>query len=272
MHETRFAFGQNWLRFLQSVDEQRIVAAESALKKGLQLASLAGLSFLDIGCGSGLSSLAAARLGARVHSFDYDSDSVLCTRELKQRFAPLANWTIENGSALDSAYLRSLGKFEIVYSWGVLHHTGEMWAALENALISLADSGRLLVAIYNDQGGSSRRWRMLKRFHSRSGRTGKFAAEVATLVISWLPSLAIAPANTVRVWRDYGQQRGMSPWRDVVDWAGGYPFEVARPEEIFSFFRDRGLMLSALRTCGGGKGCNEFLFLAEARTTLPRSD
>jgi 2-polyprenyl-6-hydroxyphenyl methylase/3-demethylubiquinone-9 3-methyltransferase len=52
----------------------------------------------------------------------------------------------------------------------------------------------------------------------------------------------------------------MSPWRDVVDWVGGYPFEVARPEEIFEFFKSKGLVLGKFKTCGGGHGCNEFVF------------
>ena len=52
----------------------------------------------------------------------------------------------------------------------------------------------------------------------------------------------------------------MSPWHDIVDWVGGYPFEVAKPEPIFGFYRDRGFRLQALKTCAGGLGCNELLF------------
>src|SRR5213076_551237 len=132
--ELRFAFGRNWARFLRHLNEDRILAAETSLCSMLELKSLEGKAFLDIGSGSGLFSLAARRLGARVHSFDYDSQSVACTSELKRRyFADDADWTIEEGSALDADYLKSLGTFDVVYSWGVLHHTGQMWQALENA-------------------------------------------------------------------------------------------------------------------------------------------
>jgi 2-polyprenyl-6-hydroxyphenyl methylase/3-demethylubiquinone-9 3-methyltransferase len=129
----RFEFGKNWSRFLAILDEQRITVAEQSLKDMLGVNSLSGKSFLDIGSGSGLFSLAARRLGASVHSFDFDPQAVACTAELKRRYFPNdPAWTIEEGSVLDTEYLSSLATFDIVYSWGVLHHTGAMWQALEN--------------------------------------------------------------------------------------------------------------------------------------------
>src|SRR5229473_3051952 len=115
----RFAFGENWARFLALLDDQRIKDAEESLQSKLGVENLAGKSFLDVGSGSGLFSLAARRLGARVHSFDYDPRSVACTGELKRRYFPDdGRWVVETGSALDADYLRSIGKFDIVYSWG----------------------------------------------------------------------------------------------------------------------------------------------------------
>jgi len=132
--DLRFQFGKNWGRFLEVLDDERIAEAERSLVEMLEVRDLRGRSFLDVGSGSGLFSLAARRLGAtRVHSFDYDADSVACTRELKRRYyANDADWTIEQGSVLDPTYLQPLGTFDIVYSWGVLHHTGDMWRALGN--------------------------------------------------------------------------------------------------------------------------------------------
>src|SRR5512135_1518855 len=128
----RFEFGRNWQRFLSVLDADRIAAAERSLGKLLASPSLAGQSFLDVGSGSGLFSLAARRLGARVHSFDYDPQSVCCTAELKRRYFPDDEaWTIEHGSVLDHAYMARLGTFDVTYSFGVLHHTGQMWQALE---------------------------------------------------------------------------------------------------------------------------------------------
>ena len=165
----RFAFGENWTRFLTTLDEERIVQAEKSLENMLGAGSLRGRTFLDIGCGSGLFSLAARRLGAQVFSFDYDPHSVACTNELRRRYFPDdPNWRVEEGSALDPKYLTSLGKFDVVYSWGVLHHTGAMWEALHNASLPVAPGGRLFVAIYNDQGTASRRWLALKRCYNRT--------------------------------------------------------------------------------------------------------
>src|ERR1035438_5515350 len=130
----RFAFGENWWRFLSILDERRIAQAEDSLRGMLGVSDLQGKTFLDIGCGSGLFSLAARRLGACVHCFDYDPQSVACAQELRRRYFPEdTDWRIEEGSALDGNYLAGLGSFDVVYSWGVLHHTGAMWQALDNA-------------------------------------------------------------------------------------------------------------------------------------------
>jgi 2-polyprenyl-6-hydroxyphenyl methylase/3-demethylubiquinone-9 3-methyltransferase len=264
----RFAFGDNWARFLRLLDDTRIHRAETSLQSMLEVQNLNGRTFLDIGSGSGLFSLAARRLGATVHSFDYDPQSVACTSELKRRFFPDdPNWKVESGSVLDREYLDTLGRWDIVYSWGVLHHTGAMWQALENVAPLVAPDGTLYIAIYNDQGGGSRRWLALKKGYNRLPRALK--PVYATLVLGTREAGFLARA-TVRgkPWsfidrrRNYSRNsaRGMSCRHDFIDWIGGYPFEVAKPEAIFSFYRDRGFVLRQLKTAGGGIACNEFVF------------
>lgn len=262
----RFEFGKNWTSFLSVLDEDRIQQAVDSLKQMLEVDDLQNRSFLDIGSGSGLFSLAAKRIGAQVHSFDYDPDSVACTRELKRRyFAEENDWTIEQASALDDEYVQSLGPFDVVYSWGVLHHTGEMWHGLANAAKAVADKGLLFVAIYNDTGSQARRWRAIKKTYCRLPKSFRplFAAisigpEEAKKALSF--TLSGHPLGYLRTWRDYRNRRGMNRWNDIIDWVGGYPYEVASADQIFDFFRDRNFNLRKLKTGGVGLGCNEFVF------------
>src|SRR3954471_13185049 len=139
----RFEFGKNWQAFLDVLDDERIAEAERSLQQMLGVDSLSGRSFLDAGSGSGLFSLAARRLGADpVRSFDFDPSSVACTRELRRRFFPDdADWTVEEASVLDDDFVRSLGRWDVVYSWGVLHHTGAMWRALDLAQSAVGADG-----------------------------------------------------------------------------------------------------------------------------------
>ena len=268
----RFEFGKNWSQFLTILDEERIARAERSLQSMLEVKNISGKTFLDIGSGSGLFSLAARRLGAQVYSFDYDPLSVACTNELKRRYFPGdSDWIIGEGSVLDEDFLKPLGKFDIVYSWGVLHHTGAMWQALEHVSHSVGEQGKLFIAIYNDQGKESRRWLSLKRLYNRLPGWAKFLVLSTSMLRLWGPTFLrdSLHGNPFRTWFSYKKERGMSPWRDVVDWVGGYPFEVARPEEIFEFYQRNGFVLVKMRTCAGGHGCNEFVFECRSNSCLP---
>jgi len=255
----RFAFGENWSRFLESVDDARIREAEAGLSEMLGTGDLSGKRFLDIGSGSGLSSLAARRLGARVLSFDDDPQSVSCTAELKRRYFPGdSGWTVAKGSALDEDYLRGLGSFDIVYSWGVLHHTGDMWRALDLATIPVAANGVLFVALYNDQGWISRYWAAVKRLYNRN------AALRLVMTAVHAPYL-VGVRIVVRTLYGKGRlPRGMSLWHDMRDWLGGWPFETAHPADVIAFCRARGFSLRRERNVGRRHGCNEFVFVRGA--------
>ena len=261
---SRFEFGRNWRSFLTVLNDDRISEAEASLRQTIGLDRIQGATFLDVGSGSGLFSLAANRLGARhVHSFDYDGDSVACTTTLRDRYArPGGSWTIERGSALDADYLSRLGQFDIVYSWGVLHHTGAMWQALEQVTRLVKPGGMLVVAIYNDQGPVSRGWTLVKRLFNSGviGRSVVVATFVPYFIVRGLVVDCVRLRHPMTRYREYRRSRGMSMRHDWMDWLGGYPFEVATPEAIFEFYRTRGLTLEKLKTCGGGLGCNEFVF------------
>ena len=263
----RFQFGQNWSQFLPAIDEERIQKAEESLKEMLEVESLSGKTFLDIGSGSGLFSLAARRLGARVHSFDFDPKSVYCTTELRKNyFRDDESWKIQEASVLDGEFMKSLGQFDVVYSWGVLHHTGNLWRAMENAQQRVAPGGKLFIALYNDTGSQSTRWFWIKKTYN--GLPGILRSPFAALV--WLPTemkllassvVRLRPKSYIDSWTQYRRNRGMTKWRDIIDWVGGYPYEVSTPDEVFDFCRARGFLLTKLNCGRVGLGCNQFVFV-----------
>lgn len=267
----RFEFGKNWSRFLELLDDHRIIEAEKSLKEMLEVEDLAGKSFLDIGSGSGLFSLAARRLGARVHSFDFDPQSVACTTELRRRYFPGSDsWQVEEGSVLDEKYVQSLGQFDIVYSWGVLHHTGNLWLALEHAYRPVAPGGKLFIALYNDTGSQSARWTWIKRTYNNLPGLLRTPFAVAVTAPAELKGLlkalaTLKPGEFVKSWTGYDSRRGMSRWHDIIDWVGGYPYEVTTPDEIFDFYRERGFVLTRLNCGRVGLGCNQFVFEKQGR-------
>ena len=262
----RFEFGKNWSAFLSVLDDERIDTAVNSLKAMLEVDTLEGKTFLDIGSGSGLFSLAARKLGAKVHSFDFDSNSFACTQELRNRYFPNdPNWRVEQGSALEPEYLKSLGKFDIVYSWGVLHHTGQMWNALENAVIPTQQGGKLFIAIYNDTGNQAKRWHWIKKTYCRLPGLLKTPFAVLTILPEETKRFAgsllrLNPGEYIRSWTHYKGSRGMNHWYDIIDWVGGFPYEVASVDEIFEFYKARGFNLTKVKSGGVGLGCNEFVF------------
>ena len=274
--ENRFAFGKNWRAFAVAIDPARIDQAVESLKSMLQLDSLAGKQFLDLGCGSGLFSLAAHRLGAEVVSVDSDPDSVACTESVRDQFtAGKASWRVLQGSVLDETFMSSVGVSDIVYCWGVVHHTGDMKGAVRLVSNSVADGGRLFLAVYNDQGGASRRWLAIKRVYHQ---LPPWLRPMWVILIAGFHEIKFAIVRLLQGknplpladWRQKKKDRGMSVWHDWVDWIGGLPFEVATPEQIIEPLRERGFVLDRLKTVAGGWGCNEYVFSRHDSLLSPR--
>ncbi|MDI5934170.1 class I SAM-dependent methyltransferase [Halomonas kalidii] len=259
----RFEFGKNWRGFLSTLTDERVIIAEASIKEMMRVDDLTGKTVLDIGSGSGLFSLAARNLGARVYSFDYDPASVACTWELRSRYFPDdPHWVVEEGSVLDETFLNSLGSFDVVYSWGGLHHTGNMWSAIANAASLVNGNGSLFIAIYNDQGRRSIFWRKIKNVFC-SGALGKTIVSSVFIPCFFLEVMLLCIIKRENVFSGYKRNRGMSIVHDWFDWLGGFPFEVAKVEEVFHFLREKGFCLKSIKTTNG-HGNNQFVFVRAA--------
>jgi 2-polyprenyl-6-hydroxyphenyl methylase/3-demethylubiquinone-9 3-methyltransferase len=182
---------------------------------------------------------------------------------MKRRYMPDdPHWHIEQGSVLDQAYLSQLGLFDIVYSWGVLHHTGAMWQALENVDGPVKPGGKLFIAIYNDQGIISRLWWAVKWLYVHLPVFLKWLVLIPVFIRLWLPTTLkdMIRGRPFHTWNAYIHSRGMSPWWDVVDWVGGYPYEAAPPEAVITFYQSRSYTLLNQKINRRVHGCNEFVF------------
>ncbi|MCH2203231.1 MAG: class I SAM-dependent methyltransferase [Fuerstiella sp.] len=279
---TKFAFGKNWAGFLETLNDKKIKAAQESMQRLLGIDDLQNRRFLDAGSGSGLFSLSAYRLGAQVTSFDVDHDSVGCAQELRERFCEdESRWIVLHGSLTDTDFLKDMGRFDVVYCWGVAHHTGQMWSSIDHLIRNVDSGGLLVLAIYNDQLYISRAWYLVKRIYQRLPGWLRPGYVVAVGSVTFLKRLSMTllagilrlvafrnPLIPFTNWIRQTQARGMHGWHDLVDWVGGWPFEVARPEEIFRFMRDRGFQLQELIT-STGHGCNEFVFVRTNESTHP---
>jgi 2-polyprenyl-6-hydroxyphenyl methylase/3-demethylubiquinone-9 3-methyltransferase len=255
----RFAFGQNWEQF--SARKLTAMARRQASQHIHDLVSRWGGrdSFLDIGCGSGLFLQAATEEGfQRVLGFDYDATCVETSqRNLKTTGFDTARATVVQGDVLDQAFLRSIGDFSFVYAWGSLHHTGQMWQAIQNAAKRVADEGILVIAIYN-RSITSPIWKQVKRSYVRSHPRVRRWMVRLTFVVAALAKWIHTRKNP------FVKQRGMNFYHDIVDWVGGYPYEYASADQVVDFVERLGFDCLQLKRGATPIACNEFVFRKSA--------
>ncbi|MDW8464060.1 MAG: methyltransferase domain-containing protein [Geminocystis sp.] len=282
-----FWFGRNWKNYVKHVVTEKTLeeAKESLFKYVPQDISkdefYRNKVFIDFGCGSGTFSLGALLTGCKkVISFDIQNESLEVTEMLKDKFKYLLNkldheysWEIFRGDILDDGLAETLSAFgDIVYSWGVLHHTGSMYKAIENACKLVKPGGFLIIAIYN-HAPSSESWLKIKRFFNSHPPLQPF---LALLYGVFVCSAYIIRRKTFNLYKDMG----MHVFYDAIDWIGGYPYEYACYEEIQKFVENLGFTLVKSPTklpCGkdsaetnpvkrffqiiraANTGCNEFV-------------
>ncbi|HEY3637459.1 MAG TPA: methyltransferase domain-containing protein [Rhizomicrobium sp.] len=271
--ESHFRFGENWAEFAHNVDRDRIDQARRDLARLIGKENLSGLTFLDIGSGSGIHSLAALQLGATVTAIDIDPESVATTKGMLERFAANAPWCARLASIFNLEPA-SFGRFDIVYSWGVLHHTGAMLDAIRAAAGLVKDDGVFCVALYG-QTALCGLWRWEKRLYSRAPGWMQRALQKLYVSLFWLLQSARG-ARRGRFFslrehvQNYMQRRGMNFYTDVHDWLGGYPYESISPEKLRDFMRQlgfveqRSFILPGVRHGLLGSGCDEYVFVKRA--------
>lgn len=265
----RFGFGENWEKYIKErFSEERVQISKEHMLDFLKMQDLIGKTFLDIGCGSGLHSLAALKAGARrVVSFDYDPRSVSTAKLLHTYAGKPENWVVKQGSILDMQYIAGLEPVDIVYSWGVLHHTGSMWQALENTKKLMKEESVLYIALYGDDlyfGMPKSYWADVKKRYNLAGRFQKKRIELWYFWEFYLNKNWLYFPRFLKQAKEYRKKiRGMDIYRDAVDWLGGWPFEYASVSEVKDFASSRmGLELINLAT---EQACVEYLF------SFPRS-
>ena len=263
---THFKFGENWKGFSRLIDEEALNKARRGLSRMLTEEQIQGARFLDIGCGSGIHALAALSLGAReVVAIDIDPASVETTKEVLDRFGISSRASVEVMSVFN-ARSETMGLFDIVYSWGVLHHTGAMWAAVEQAGKLVKPGGIFAIALYRKTSACGF-WAIEKRFYAHAPALiqGIIRSAYKAAIIS---ALALTGRNPVRYIRAYSK-RGMNWNTDVHDWLGGYPYESTTSEETVQRVAAAGFRpVSIDKKPGGlgifGSGCSEYVFQKES--------
>ena len=244
-----FSFGENWRDYLKTVTETEIEAAVDDIRLWLSDADIQGKAVLDAGSGSGIHSLSFHRLGAAsICSFDLDPHSVMATKSLWEQAGRPDNWHVQQGSVLDRDFIRQLGNFDVVYSWGVLHHTGQMWHAIENAASLVKPGGVFFISIYA-KGGRYEKDLRLKQAYNAASESGK-QWMVRKFILKRMWKRARRFKNPLRWHGD--SVRGMNPHHDLIDWLGGLPYEVASVDEIVQFGMRHGFALERIRVATEG--------------------
>lgn len=252
----RFQFGRNWASYSRLIGEPEIEEAVAGLARLIPASDLAGKTFLDIGSGSGLHAVAAARMGVtRILAIDLDANSTQTTRDTLGRFGKAVPWSAEVRSVLDMTPGAD-GTFDVVYSWGVLHHTGAMIAAIERAAALVAPSGVFAFALYR-RTRLDGFWVREKRWYINASPTAQQLARGLYTGGYW-----IASALTGRKSR---MGRGMEYWHDLHDWMGGYPYESILADEVEALMQGLGFVRERVfarpRELGlFGSGCDEYVY------------
>lgn len=252
-----FDFGINWANYSdKTLNQEKFEDAKKSLRSLFQKESFDGLSFLDIGCGSGIFSIAARGLGAeKVLGIDISPYSIdTCNKNAQRLKIQDKSLNFLNLDVLIEDKIKHLGLFDLVYSWGVLHHTGNMWKAMDVVTHVVKPGGLLALGIYRKHF-TSPVWLVIKKIYNYSP---KWFQKI--LIFIFYPIIFMAKW-LVTFKNPFKMHRGMDFYYDVVDWIGGYPYEYASAEELIKFVEAKGFKLLLFKPAWVQTGNNEYVFL-----------
>jgi len=258
----QFDFGKNWLNFSKNaLTTEKVEQAKQDFEKLFHEIELPGKSFVDIGFGQGLSLLIAKQKGATVVGCEINPT---CEQALKQTLTYFPEFKLTDiawikGSILNQGTVEELLQhyenkgFDVVHSWGVLHHTGKIQKSIQNASSLVKENGYLIISIYNKHW-TSPIWLVIKWLYNQLPSILQKAVAYLFYPIIWLAKYLVTGENPTKM------NRGMNLFYNVVDWVGGYPYEYASKDEMLHLIEPLGFELIHFVSAQVPTGCNEFIF------------
>ena len=260
----QFDFGKNWADFSEhALTPERVAQARAGFARLMEGTSgVAGRSFIDIGFGQGLGLLSAAATGAVAFGIDINPKCGEVLERNRKFFPEIGESPIPVviGSVLDESVVKRARQagpggagFDIVHSWGVLHHTGDMHQAIANAASLVKPGGQFVVALYNRHWSSSL-WLLIKFVYCKSPRLLQRLLIWAMYPVIYIAKWIVTGSNPRK------QLRGMDFYYDVIDWVGGYPYDYASRDEVLAMVEPLGFRCIHFVPSQVPTGCNEFVF------------